>query len=80
MEINVFEPKHEQFHRIRVCAYCRVSTEEDEQANSLDNQMTHYEEAIRANPNYEFAWVYSDFGISGFKENRPGFQPTTENN
>ena len=78
MEINVLEAKHEQFHRIRVCAYCRVSTEEDEQANSLENQMSHYEEAIRANPKYELAGIYSDFGVSGFKENRPGFQKMLE--
>ena len=78
MEINVLEAKHEQFHRIRVCAYCRVSTEEDEQENSLENQMSHYEDAIQANPNYELAGIYSDFGVSGFKENRPGFQMMLE--
>lgn len=78
MEIHVLEPKKKLFERLRVCAYCRVSTEEDEQANSLENQMAHYEEAIRSNPNYEFAGVYSDFGISGFKENRPGFQKMLE--
>ena len=74
MEIQVIEPKQKLFQKIRVCAYCRVSTEEDEQADSLENQMTHYEEEIRSNPDYEFAGIYSDFGISGFKENRPGFQ------
>ena len=78
MEIEVREPKKKLFKRLRVCAYCRVSTEQDEQESSLENQMTHYEEAIRANPNYEFAGVYSDSGISGFKENRPGFQKMLE--
>ena len=78
MEIRVIEPKKKLLERLRVCAYCRVSTEEDEQANSLENQIAHYEEAIRANPNYEFAGIYSDFGISGFKENRPGFQKMLE--
>lgn len=74
MKIKVIEPKQKQFDKLRVCAYCRVSTEEVEQADSLENQITHYEEAIRSNPGYEFAGIYSDFGISGFKENRPGFQ------
>ena len=47
MEIQVIEPKQKLFQKLRVCAYCRVSTEEDEQANSLENQMAHYEEAMR---------------------------------
>ena len=47
MEIKVIEPKKKLLERLRVCAYCRVSTEEDEQANSLENQMAHYEEAMR---------------------------------
>lgn len=29
---------------------------------------------IKANPDYEYAGVYSDFAISGFKEKRPGLQ------
>ena len=74
MEIHVIEPKMNTFNKLRVCAYCRVSTEEEEQANSLENQMEHYEEEIRSNPSYEFAGIYHVFGISGFKENRPGFQ------
>ena len=34
---------------------------------------TSYTEIIQANPAYEFAGVYADFGISGFKESRPQF-------
>ena len=74
MEIKVIEPRIREMQRLRVCAYCRVSTEEEEQENSLENQIQHYEENIKANPAYEFAGIYRDFGISGFKENRPGFQ------
>ena len=74
MEIQVIKPQKDTFHKLRVCAYCRVSTEEEEQENSLENQIQYYEEEIKANPSYEFAGVYRDFGISGFKENRPGFQ------
>ena len=74
MEIRVTEPSLRKNEHLRVCAYCRVSTEEEEQENSLKNQMDHYEEAIRSNPGYEFAGIYHDFGISGFKEDRPGFQ------
>lgn len=60
--------------RLRVCAYCRVSTDADEQENSLENQIRYYEDAIRSNPEYEYAGVYHDFAISGYKEKRPGFQ------
>lgn len=60
--------------RLKVCAYARVSTEASEQENSLENQVSYYTEMIQSNPAYEFAGVYADFGISGFKESRPQFQ------
>lgn len=74
MQIQIIEPKKRKNQRIRVCAYCRVSTNEEEQANSLENQMTHYEDLIKNNPSYEFVGIYHDYAISGFKEKRPGFQ------
>lgn len=74
MEIHVIKPSVDVDKKLRVCAYCRVSTIEEEQEHSLENQMGHYEEMIRSNSKYEFVNVYYDFGISGFKEKRPGFQ------
>ncbi len=74
MEIHVIEQKTKHSEQLRVCAYCRVSTEEDEQENSLENQIAHYKESIQANPGYELVGIFQDYGISGFKENRPGFQ------
>lgn len=75
MEIQVIKSKFEnETRKLRVCAYARVSTEADEQENSLENQMATYEELIKGNPRYEFAGLYHDFGISGFKERRPGYQ------
>lgn len=74
MEIQVIRPMKSAVAKLRVCAYCRVSTEAEEQENSLDNQIEHYQALIQNNPAYEFVNVYYDFGISGFKENRPGFQ------
>lgn len=74
MKIHVITPTSETPEKLRVCAYCRVSTESEDQENSLDNQRKHYEVLIQSNPDYEFVNVYYDFGISGFKEMRPGFQ------
>ena len=74
MEIQIREGNSRQKQKLKVCAYCRVSTDADEQENSLENQIRHYKEVITSNPNYEYAGVYSDFAISGFKEKRPGLQ------
>lgn len=55
----------------RVVAYCRVSTGSDEQLVSLKAQKAHYESYIKANPEWEYAGLYYDEGISGTKkENR----------
>lgn len=56
---SIFEMK------IAVAYYARVSTDKDEQLNSLQNQRRFYEEFIRSNPNWTFAGGYVDEGISG---------------
>lgn len=56
--------------KLRVAAYCRVSTEQDEQLNSFENQVTYYTEFITRNPNYELAGIYADEGISGTSTKR----------
>ena len=71
MEIQIREGSREQKRKLKVCAYCRVSTDADEQENSLENQVRHYETVIKANPDYEYAGVYSDFAISEFVERFP---------
>ena len=53
--------------KIRVAAYARVSTDSDEQLLSLETQKAHYEEYIKSCPDYEFAGLYYDEGISGTK-------------
>lgn len=74
MKITEIAAKDITKDKLKVAAYCRVSTEADEQENSLGNQKDYYENEIRSNPGYEYAGVYADFGISGFKEERPEFQ------
>lgn len=51
--------------KLRVAAYCRVSTDEDEQINSYEAQIAYYTEAIAKNPSWTFAGVYADEGITG---------------
>ena len=50
---------------LRVAYYARVSTERDQQLNSLENQVAYYEGFIRQSANWEFAGGYVDEGISG---------------
>ena len=51
--------------KLRIAAYCRVSTDSDEQATSYDAQVEHYTEFIQKNLEWEFAGIYADDGISG---------------
>ncbi len=51
--------------RKRVAAYCRVSTGTDDQLVSLEAQKSHYEEYISSNPEWEYAGLYYDEGITG---------------
>ncbi|MDO5539594.1 MAG: recombinase family protein [Eubacteriales bacterium] len=44
----------------------------------MENQTATYERLIKGNPEYEFAGVYADQGISGYCENRPQFQKMLE--
>lgn len=50
--------------KIRVAAYCRVSTEYEEQESSYEVQVEHYTNYIHSNPEWELAGVYADDGIS----------------
>lgn len=66
--------KEEDRPKLRVAAYCRVSTDSDEQATSYDAQVEHYTDYIQKNPEWEFAGIFSDDGISGtYTKKRDGF-------
>ena len=70
--ITIEPAKAHQQKKLQVAAYCRVSTDSDEQLVSLEAQKAHYEEYITSNPEWEFAGLYYDEGISGTrKEKRP---------
>ncbi len=57
--------KETEIPKLRVAAYCRVSTDSDEQATSYEAQVEHYTDYIRKNPEWEFAGIFADDGISG---------------
>ena len=51
--------------KLKVASYCRVSSEKELQLGSLENQIIHYTNYIRSNPDWYYAGVYSDKGKSG---------------
>ena len=60
--------------KIPVCAYCRVSTDSEEQETSYDAQVKHYTEYINSHPEYKLVKIYADQGISGTsRKNRDQF-------
>lgn len=61
-----------------VAAYCRVSVSKDATLHSLAAQVSYYQEYISNNPDWIFAGIYADEGISGTKVNRPEFQRMIE--
>lgn len=58
------QKKAETAQKTRVAAYCRVSTEFEEQESSYEMQVKHYTDYINGNPNWELVEVYADDGIS----------------
>lgn len=50
---------------LRVAAYCRVSTDKDDQANSFESQHKYFREYINRNPEWELVQIFADEGISG---------------
>ncbi len=61
--------------RIRVAAYCRVSTDGDEQLGSFESQKLYYEQKIADNPEWVNAGIFADEAITGTKtDKRNGFQ------
>ncbi|MDR3565606.1 MAG: recombinase family protein [Negativicutes bacterium] len=51
--------------KTRVCAYCRVSTDNEDQLSSLEAQISYYSNLISNNTKWNFVGIYTDEGISG---------------
>lgn len=81
-QVRIIEPKamlpiqsdEVSSHKLRVAAYARVSTEQDEQQNSYEAQVDYYSHYISNNPDWVFIGVFADKGITGTNtKNRDGF-------
>lgn len=58
--------------KLKVAAYCRVSTERETQKSSIDTQIKYYTELIQTNPEWDFAGVFYDYESGLRKEKRNG--------
>ena len=55
----------DKYHQLRVAAYCRVSTELEEQQNSYQVQIAYYTDLINKKKEWTLAGIFADEGISG---------------
>lgn len=79
--VTVLEPKRsftvdrEKYRQRRVAAYCRVSTDDEEQLTSYNTQKRVYTDMVMANKEWELVGIYADEGISGTRaDKRPEFK------
>lgn len=74
-QIYIPATKPESEISLRIAAYCRVSTDSDDQRNSFAAQNTHYSEMILSHDRWELVDIYADEGITGTSaRKRPDFQ------
>lgn len=75
-EIEVyFDGNENRRRKKRVAAYCRVSTDSDEQLGSLENQMDAFRYQVMLHEDWELVDIYTDEGITGTStRHRAGFQ------
>lgn len=71
-KVEVISPKDRKKEKLKVAAYCRVSSEKDEQNLSLENQIKHFTDEIKQNDEWEFAGTFYDRGSGLRTENREG--------
>lgn len=63
--INPQETAKSKYRQLRVVAYCRVSTKQEEQLNSYETQKNYYTERINAEPDWTLVAIFADKGITG---------------
>ena len=67
-------PQKDTIRKLRVAAYCRVSTKYESQKSSIELQKEYYESYIKEQPNWLFAGVYVDYGSRVRIDKRAAFQ------
>lgn len=67
MTVRKIESKTRKPKRLRVCAYVRVSSMEEEQLASFENQIAYYHNHYKHRCDVDFIGVFTDRGISGKK-------------
>ena len=63
--VNPQEKLKSEYRQIRVAAYCRVSTKQEEQLNSYEVQVKFYTEKIQSEPKWSLVGIFADKGITG---------------
>ncbi len=66
-KLTRIEPAKAENKKLKVAAYCRVSTKFESQQSSIDLQVSNYKTVIQSNPRWEYAGVYFDYG-SGLRQ------------
>lgn len=78
-ELLLITPHKKEPGKKRTAAYCRVSSQSDEQRNSLKNQIDFYKNYFKDQDDAVFIGIYADEGISGTRaEFRPQFMKMIE--
>lgn len=81
MKVQVIKPtktlldsSRDTSEKLKVCAYCRVATKDEEQKESFRNQIKYYTDLIKSHKEWKNAGIYADEGISGTSDDkRPQF-------
>lgn len=74
IEANLVNNQKKEKKLKRACAYCRVSTDEEEQLTSYNSQIEYYSKMIQNDPELTFVGIYADEGITGTQmKNRDDF-------
>ena len=72
--ITIEANEQPQAIKLRIAAYCRVSTDDEEQLTSYEAQRPTYTDKIMSNPDWTMAGIFADEGITGTSaRKRPGF-------
>ena len=69
-KIDKIQPSPTSKKKLRMAAYCRISTDSDAQLESLDAQKEHYKNYITSRDDWTFAGLYFDEGITGAKADK----------